>query len=105
MDVTFGKTKIKVYRIGSRMKPMAESISAHACAAAAPSRTVIAPQYIISDSGSGVHIVGRDELPTGYARHVKCAERAYRLNTANGRIKAQGVIELDSSPWARPLKR
>ena len=83
---------------------MAQPTVALSCAAAAPSRAVIAPQYIIADSGSGVHIVGRDELPKGYARHVKCADRAYRLNTANGRIKAQRVIELESKSLGSPFE-
>ena len=104
LNVTFGKTKIKTYRLGSRMKPMVESVTAHACAAGAPLRTIMAPQYIICDSGSGVHIVGRDELPRGYARHVKCAERPYRLKTANGRIKAQSIIELENKSLGSPFE-
>ena len=30
LHVTFGKTKVKTYRLGSRMKPMVESDTAHA---------------------------------------------------------------------------
>ena len=63
-----------------------------------------APDAIIGDTGSGVHIVGRQELPKGYARNVKCANHTFRLNTANGRIKTKSVIDLKSVAINRPFE-
>jgi hypothetical protein len=54
------------------------------------------PTCVIGDTGTGVHIVGRDKLADSELRMIDNSGPSVRLNTANGQTKTQDRISVMS---------
>ena len=55
------------------------------------------PACVIGDTGTGVHIVGRDKLADSEIRMIDNSGPSVGLNTANGQTKTQDRIVVQSN--------
>eukprot|EP00972_Heterocapsa_arctica_P071776 10601413-Heterocapsa_arctica.AAC.1 len=54
------------------------------------------PSCVIGDTGTGLHIVGKDNLEDADLRHIDDTGPSVKLNTANGKTKTQDRISIVS---------
>eukprot|EP00972_Heterocapsa_arctica_P059046 8704741-Heterocapsa_arctica.AAC.1 len=54
------------------------------------------PDCVIRDTGTGIHIVGKDKLQDSNLRYIDSSGPSVKLNTANGLTRTQDRINIAS---------